>query len=495
MSIIKILIVYQVFHDLGSIIYWFGYLDNIVFGGLDLSKIHPYLPNSVPEIKDKMMKDIGISSIEELYSDIPDELIFKGKLSIPGLLSEEQVKEHVSTLLEGNSTLRCPPFLGGGVWPHYVPSVVDEVIHRAEFLTSYTPYQPEISQGILQAIFEYQSLVCELVGMDVTNSSLYDWASAIGEAALMSSRITRKTKVLVPDLMSPDRLSVLKTYTEPAGITIEKLDHNETTGLIALEDLKERIDDKTAAVYIENPSYLGFAEEQAEAIGEITHDNKAIFVVGVDPTSLGILKAPGSYGADIVCGEGQPLGNHMNYGGPLLGIFACRHDNRFIRQMPGRIIGITETLKDQKRAFTMTLQTREQHIRRERATSNICSNQALCAVAAGVYLSILGKQGIKDLGETIMSRSRYAQRKIGELPGVRAPIFNSFHFKEFTVNFQHKTLNEINNELKSNRIQAGIPLDNQFPDLGETSLFCVTEVHSKKHIDQLVSVLKGALEG
>lgn len=460
-----------------------------------MSKIHPYLPNSVPEIKEKMMERIGISSIADLYSDVPDNLVYKGTLNIPGPHSESEVREHVTGLLEENSTLKCPPFMGGGVWPHYVPTIVDEVVHRAEFLTSYTPYQPEISQGILQAIFEYQSLVCELVGMDVTNSSMYDWASAIGEAALMSGRITRRKKVLVPGLMSPYRRSVLETYTGPAGIEIESLDHDETTGQIDLDDLKEKVGKDTAAVYVENPSYMGFAEEKVEDIGEIAHDQKAVFVVGVDPTSLGIMKAPGEYGADVVCGEGQPLGSHMSYGGPLLGILACRHDNKFIRQLPGRIIGITETEKDKRRAYTMTLQTREQHIRREKATSNICSNQALCAIAAGVYLSVMGPAGMRELSEQIMSRTRYAQRKIGELPGVRAPIFNSFHFKEFTVSFQYKTLSEVNKELHANSIQAGIPLKKDFPELGETSLFCFTEVHSKKNIDTLVSVLKEALEG
>ena len=459
-----------------------------------MSKIHPYLPNSVPEIKEKMMEKIGINSIDDLFSDIPKEFLYKKQLDIPGPHSEIEVRQHVSGLLEENKTLKCPPFLGGGVWPHYVPTVVDEVVHRAEFLTSYTPYQPEISQGILQAVFEYQSLVCELLGMDVTNSSLYDWASAIGEAALMSSRITRKFKVLVPDLMSPNRLSVLKTYTEPAGITVEEIEHDPITGQLDLEDLKEKNDDKTAMVYIENPSYMGFAEEKVEAIGEITHDTKALYVVGVDPTSLGLLKAPGSYDADIVVGEGQPLGNHMSYGGPLLGIFACKHDNKYIRQMPGRIIGITETLADQRQGYVMTLATREQHIRREKATSNICSNQALVAVGAGVYLALMGPQGMKDLSETIMKKAKYAQKKIGELPGVRAPIFNSFHFKEFTVNFQYKTLKEVNAALHAQDIEAGIPLNGDF-ELGETALYCVTELHSKKNIDFLVSTLKEALEG
>ncbi len=459
-----------------------------------MSKIHPYLPNSVPEIKEKMMEKIGINSINDLFSDIPKEFIYKKELNIPGPHSEVEVKRHVSGLLEENKTLRCPPFLGGGVWPHYVPTIVDEVIHRAELLTSYTPYQPEISQGILQAIFEYQSLICELVAMDVANSSLYDWATAVGEAALMSSRITRRFKVLIPELMSPNRLSVLKTYTEPAGITVEKVDYDPITGQLDLEDLNEKTDDQTAMVYIENPSYMGFAEEKVDAIGEIAHDKNALYVVGVDPTSLGLLRAPGDYDADIVVGEGQPLGNHMSYGGPLLGIFACKHDNKFIRQMPGRIIGVTETLADHRQGYVMTLATREQHIRREKATSNICSNEALNAVAAGVYLSLMGPQGMKDLSEIIMKKAKYAQKKIGELPGVRAPIFNSFHFKEFTVNFPYKSLKEVNAALHGQSIEAGIPLNGDF-DLGETALYCVTELHSKEDIDLLVSTLKEALEG
>jgi glycine dehydrogenase subunit 1 len=458
-----------------------------------LIKIHPYLPNSVPEIKEKMLEKIEVGSIDDLFSDIPREFIYKKELNIPGPHSEVEVKNHVSRLLDENKTLKCPPFLGGGVWPHYVPTIVDEVIHRAEFLTSYTPYQPEISQGILQAIFEYQSLVCELVGMDVTNSSMYDWATSVGEAALMSNRITRATKVLVSDLMSPYRFDVLKTYTEPVGIKIEKIDHDPITGQLDLEDLKDKNDDQTAMVYIENPSYMGFAEEKADAIGELTHETKALYVVGVDPTSLGLLKAPGDYGADIVVGEGQPLGNYMSYGGPLLGIFACKHENKYIRQMPGRIIGITETLEDNRQGYVMTLTTREQHIRREKATSNICSNQALNAVAAGVYLSLMGPQGMKELSETIMKKAKYAQKKIGELPGIRAPIFNSFHFKEFTVNFQQKKLKEVNNVLHLKGLEAGIPLNDEF-ELGETAIYCVTELHSKEDIDYLVSTLKEALE-
>ncbi len=460
-----------------------------------MNKIHPYLPNSVPEIKERMIEEIGVKSIDDLYSDIPPELRFEGELDIDGPYTEAEVKYLVTGMLEKNSSLRCPPFLGGGVWPHYVPSVVDEVVRRAEFLTSYTPYQPEISQGILQAVFEYQSLVSELLGMEVTNSSLYDWSTAVGEAARMASRLTRRDTVIVPSLMSPRRLAVLRTYTEPAGMKVVQVDYDKTTGLLDVEDLSEKVDGNTAAVYIENPSYLGFVEEDAEGIGEVAHDDGSLFIVGVDPTSLGILRAPGDYGADIVVGEGQPLGNHMNYGGPLLGILACRNDPKMIRQVPGRIIGMTKTEKGDRRGYTMTLQTREQHIRREKATSNICTNEALCAIVSAVYLSLLGPNGIRELGEIVASRAHYAMRRIGELPNVRAPLFNSFHFKEFTVSFRGKTVEEVNKELLASRIQGGLPIKGDFPELGDTALYCVTEMHSKRDIDRLVTALGEALEG
>ena len=460
-----------------------------------MNKAHPYLPNSVPEIKEKMMDEIGIKSIDELYSDVPGEMRFGRDLDIHGPLTESEIRDEVSGLLEKNWGLRCPPFLGGGVWPHYVPAVVDEVVHRAEFLTSYTPYQPEITQGMLQAVFEYQSLMCELVGMDVVNSSNYDWASALGEAARMASRLTRKNHIIIPHLISPSRLAVLKSYAEPARLGITPVDYDKTTGQLDIEDLKDKVDDETAAVYIENPSYLGFVEESVEDIAEIAHDKKALFIVGVDPISLGLLKPPGEYDADIVIGEGQPLGNHMNYGGPLLGIFACRSEPRMIRQMPGRLIGLTQTLEGGRRGFTMTLQTREQHIRREKATSNICTNQSLCAVASAVYLSLLGPQGMRELSEVVASRARYAMRRIGELPGVRAPLFNSFHFKEFTVQFRGKTVSEVHRELLDRRLHGGKSLVGEFPDLGEAALYCVTEVHTKKDIDRLVSAMGEVLEG
>lgn len=458
-----------------------------------LSMPHPYIPNSVAEIKEKMMEEMGIKSIDDLYADIPAEVRFERELNVPGPYPEQEVRRRVEALLGRNQRFRCPPFLGGGVWPHYVPAVVDEIISRAEFLTSYTPYQPEITQGMLQTLFEYQSLICELTGMEVANSSMYDWATALGEAARMAGRLTGRDAILVPYLMSPNRLAVLRAYTEPVGMRVIQVDYDEATGLLDLEDLKEKTNSETAAIYIENPSYLGFVEEEVEAVAEVAHDAGSLFIVGVDPISLGLLRPPGDYGADIVIGEGQPLGNHMNYGGPLLGIFACRGDPKMIRQMPGRIIGMTTTVDGSKRGFVMTLQTREQHIRRERATSNICTNQALCAVAAAVYLSLLGPNGLRELAELITSRAHYAMRRIGELPGVRAPIFSSYHFKEFTVSFEDKTVGEIHRELLSRGIHGGKSLVEEFPELGETALYCVTELHTKEDIDLLVSALEEVL--
>jgi glycine dehydrogenase subunit 1 len=442
-----------------------------------------------------MLKELGLKNIEELFTDIPEKIKFKGKLNIPGPFSEVEVKRKIAKLLEKNvSSMDIPVFLGAGVWPHYVPAVVDAIIGRAEFATSYTPYQAEVSQGILQAQFEYQSMICELTGMDVANASMYDWATSLGEAALMASRLTKKTEVIIPHFIHPERKAVLKLMVEPVKIKIIEVNQDRETGQINLEDLKGKTSKNTAAIYIENPSYLGFLEEKAKEIGEIAHENKALYIVGVDPTSLGLLKAPGDYGADIVVGEGQPLGNSMNYGGPLLGIFACKEE--FVRQMPGRIIGLTTTKKQNQRAFCMALQTREQYIRREKATSSICTNEALCAVAAAVYLSLLGPKGLKRLGEIIMTKSNYTMKRLKEEVGVKTPLFKAIHFKEFTVNFDEtgKTALEVHKKLLKEGVHGGKIIKEEFPELGETALYCVTEVHLKEDIDKLVEALKKVLE-
>jgi glycine dehydrogenase subunit 1 len=369
---------------------------------------------------------------------------------------------------------------------------VKEVVQRSEFLTSYTPYQPEISQGMLQALFEYQSMICELTAMDVANCSMYDWASALGEAARMASRVTRRNEILVPRIMHPERRATLKTYTEPADISIKEVVYNPETGQIDLGDLESKISNNIAAIYVENPSYLGFVEEHVDEIGSLAHEHGALFIVGVDPTSLGILKPPGEYGADIVVGEAQSLGNPMNFGGPLLGIFACRDDLNLVRQMPGRIIGLTTTTNGDKQGFCMVLQTREQHIRREKATSNICSNEALCAVASAVYMALLGPQGLRELGETIMYKANYAMRLLSKIEGIKAPVFKSMHFKEFTVNFDGTGLSvkEVNERLLKKGVHGGKEISREFPELGQTALYCVTEIHSKEDIELLAKSLE-----
>jgi glycine dehydrogenase subunit 1 len=329
--------------------------------------------------------------------------------------------------------------------------------------------------------------------MDVANSSMYDWASSLGEAARMAVRINNRTEILVPKIIHPERLATLQTYIEPLGTHLKTISYNHQTGQLNLEELKQKCSEKTAAVYVENPSYLGFLETQVEEIAEITHSKDALFIVGVDPISLGVLKPPGEYGADVVVGEGQPLGNHMNYGGPMLGVFACRDQNELIRQMPGRVIGLTSTQDGSRTGFCMALQTREQHIRRERATSNICTNEALCAVASAMYLALLGPQGLKELGETIMTKARYAIQLLSEIHGVKAPVFDAPHFKEFTVSFDKtgKTVGAVNSALlKRHQIHGGEDVSGEFPELGKTALYCVTEVHSEEEIQRLADAIK-----
>ena len=458
---------------------------------------HPYIPNSVPETRQEMMREIGITTMDELYADVPQEYRLKKPLNLPEALSEFEVRKHVEKLLSKNKTCSdMPVFLGAGCWPHYVPAAVKEIVQRNELSTSYTPYQPEISQGMLQTLFEYQSMICELTGMEVANSSMYDWASALGEASRMAARIKGRNEVLVPEIIHPERLATLKTYTEPAGISIKQVSYESGSGQMDMEDLKKKISDQTAAIYVENPSYLGFIETQTEEIQKEAQKHNALFIVGIDPTSLGIFKPPGEYGADIVIGEAQPLGNAMNFGGPLLGIMACRGDMSLIRQMPGRIIGLTTTQDESRNGFCMALQTREQHIRREKATSNICSNEALCAVASAVYLALLGPEGLRELGEAIMYNANYAMKLLSKIEGVKAPIFKSAHFKEFTVNFDETGLSvkEITKKLLQHSIHGGKDISTEFPELGQTALYCVTEIHSLDEIERMAEALNEVLE-
>lgn len=457
---------------------------------------HPYIPNSDAAIIRQMLGESGLKSVDDLFRDIPASIRAKASLQVPALMSESETRNQVESILAKNlSTRDLLSFLGAGIWPHHVPAAVDAIISRGEFLTSYTPYQPEISQGMLQAMFEYQSLICELTGMDYANSSLYDWSTALGEAARMATRVTGRYEFLYPRYIHPERLATLRTFSDPVDIKLIEVAQDRRTGALDLSDLKAKLSGRTAGFYLEYPSFLGFVEQALEEIASVIHKAGGLLVAGCEPLSLGVLKSPGDFGADIVVGEGQPLGNHMNYGGPLLGIFACKSDP-LLRQMPGRIIGKTKTQDGTQDAYCMALQTREQHIRREKATSNICTNEALLAVAASAYLSLLGPRGITELCSTILDRTRYAAESLAKLPGVAAPGFDAFHFMEFTVNFNKtgKKVSQISDGLLKAGIQGGLDLSSSFPELGQTALYCFTEVHSHRDIDMLADKLRLILE-
>ena len=431
-----------------------------------------YIPDSSEE---EMLKEMNFTR-EKLFSDIPKDL--RSDLKLWNEKSEIEVKKEMKRILDKNKIMLN--FLGAGVYNHYIPSVVKEIMRRNEFYTSYTPYQAEVSQGMLQALFEYQSLMAEVLDMDVVNCSMYDWATSLAEAALMCYRVKKKPRFIISKNIHPERKKVLETYTEDI-LEIVEIGYDENG--IDLEDLKKNIDN-CCGVYIENPTFLGYFEQNLEEIEEIVHKNDALIVAGVDPISLGIIKPPGEY-ADIAIGES--VGYPMSFGGPLLGIFGVKNDMNLIRKMPGRLIGATEDL-DGNLGFVMTLQTREQHIRREKATSNICSNEALCAVASAVYLAFLGKKGLKEIGELCMKNANYTMRRINEIKGFKAPLFNSLHFKEFTVH--HENMKEIDKKLLENNIQGGVILDKIGFDLKDTALYCVTEMHTKEDIDKLISVLE-----
>ena len=434
----------------------------------------------------RMLSSIGVRTIDDLFSDIPEEIRLKGELNIGNSMSELEIERHIGKILKKNTNTEAHLcFLGGGVWNHHVPSVVDTIVSRSEFYTSYTPYQPEISQGMLQALFEYQSLMCDLTGMDVANSSNYDWATAAGEACRMAHRINKRKRILVSRAIGQDRLSTINSYCSPLGITLDVIDFDDTTGETSASQLEEKLSDEVSAVYIENPNFLGIIESQLSNLSDLVHKSGAILIAGVNPISLGILRSPGTYGADIVVGEGQPLGLYMNFGGPLLGIFATREDPTFLRQMPGRIIGLTTSKKEDKRGFCMVLQAREQHIRREGATSNLCTNQALCALAASVYMSLLGGDGLVELGRKIIVSTNYANKILSELDGISSPRFTSQFFQELVLDVSSINPNKIYNGLANRGILGGLPLGRFYPELARELLFSFTEIHGKADIDQL----------
>jgi glycine dehydrogenase subunit 1 len=457
---------------------------------------HPWIPMTKATEKD-MLESIGKKSLDELFSNIPEKFKLQRDLNLPHSHSEIEVTRRIQELASKNKPADAGRvFLGAGIGMHYVPAIVPALATRSEFLTSYTSYQAEVSQGMLQTLFEYQSLLAEILEIDVVNSSMYDMATAVAEAARMTVRVKKqRSKFLVPGTMNPEHFKVIYTYTEPAEIEIEKIGYDDKTGLMLLSDLESKIDDQVAGVYVENPSYLGFIETQVDEISKIVHQNDALLVAGVDVLSLGIIRPPGDYGADIVVAEGQHLGSPMTFGGPLLGVFGCTNDRKLIYQMPGRLVGMTRTEEEPfEDGYVLTLSPREQHIRREKATSNICSNQALAAVTAAIYMSLLGPTGLKQVGETIAYNANYAAKKLDKIPGVQAPSIGMSIWKEFVVKFGNGvTAKDIHEGLLERGFHGGQILTDELPELGEAMLFCATEIHSKETIDELIQAVEAIM--
>jgi len=397
-----------------------------------------YVPNTGQDQKD-LLKSIGKQSIDELFKDIPDKVKLKDSLNLPNPLSEPELLEELKTYSKKNKV--NDNFLGAGSYNHFIPSVVKHIISRSEFYTAYTPYQPEMSQGILQVIYEYQTMICNLTGMDAANASMYDGATAMAEAALLACRVTNRKEILVSQTVHPEYRKVLQTYANGADLTVKELPYDKKSGLT---DYNLPITDFTACIIMQQPNFFGCIED----IDKIKK-NKSLLIVSVDPISLGLLKPPA---ADIIVGEGQSLGNPRNFGGPGLGIFAVKKE--LVRQIPGRVVGQTVDL-DGKRAFVLTLSTREQHIRREKATSNICSNEALCALAACVYLAVMGKQGMKKVAELCWQKANYLKKKLGN------QTFSAPTFKEFVIKTDKK---------------IGLDLGPLYPELNGHRLVCVTEL-------------------
>lgn len=444
--------------------------------------MHRYIPNTDSD-KRQMLDSIRANSIEDLFKDIPKELRLDRKLNLVDSLSEMELSKHMNNLANKNkSTEELVCFLGAGAYDHYIPSIIKHLAMRSEFFTAYTPYQPEISQGTLQVIFEYQTLICNLTGMDVSNASMYDGPTACVEAAMMACASTKRKSVIMSKTVHPEVRKVLNTYSKFKGIEVVEVDMVD--GVTDIEKLKSFVNKETAGVIIQSPNFFGIIEDLTEA-EKITHDNKVMLITYVDPISLGILKNPGELGADIVVGEGQCLGNSLNFGGPYLGFLATK--SKLARKMPGRIVGQSIDV-DGKRAFVLTLQAREQHIRRYKATSNICSNQGLNALMATIYLITMGKEGLKEVATKCAQKSHYAFKEITK-NGKFNPLFNKPFFKEFAVTNKIDS-GVINKKLLNNGIIGGYELSKDYPELKNSLLFCVTEKRTKKEIDKLNGVLE-----
>ncbi len=443
-----------------------------------------YVPNTDQNRKE-MLEKIGVKDFSQLIQAIPDSIRLKDELKLPSPLSELELTGLLDELASRNrdaSQTIC--FLGGGAYDHFIPAIVGHITSRSEYYTAYTPYQAEVSQGTLQSIYEFQSLICQLTGMEVANASMYDGATAVAEAALLAHTHARRDEILVAGSLNPNYRKVIDTYCGSIKLKVDTLPLVEGQGLVDLHQARKKITDKVACVIIQTPNFLGLLENIKD-IEPLVHSVDALLVLACDPVSLGILKAPGEYNADIAVGEGQALGNSLYLGGPYLGYFACKQ--ALIRRMPGRIVAATTDAKGRV-GYVMTLQTREQHIRRERATSNICTNEALCALSACVYLSVMGKSGIRKVAELCLQKSHYAADQIAGIDGFKKAYEAPF-FKEFAVETPIPAAKIVGALLKRN-ILAGVDLGRFDQNWRNQLLVCVTEKRTKEEIDLLVEELK-----
>ena len=442
----------------------------------------PFISNTTQQ-QMQMLSDIGLT-MEGLFADIPAGLMCES-FDLPAGLSEQQVCSRLAELADKNSTnLTC--FLGGGFYDHFIPAAVHSIISRSEFYTAYTPYQPELSQGTLQAIYEYQSAICRLTQMAAANASLYDGGTAIYEAIMMALRITGRDKVIIDDSVNPIYRTMIRSHTSNLNIRFEQT--HCTDGLANRRQILEKLDGKTAAVILQNPNFFGCIDDFTD-IAAAAHEKGALLIVSCYPLSLGILKAPGAMGADIVTGEGQSLGMPLSFGGPYLGLMATRR--QYVRKMPGRIVGQT---KDRfgKRSFVLTLQAREQHIRRDKATSNICSNEALCALTALVYLSLLGKEGLKETAQLCADRASYACKRLTAIPNVRPHFKTGCFFNEFVLDLPCGAA-DVTAGLIEKGFAAGFPLSKYYEGMENAILLCVTEKRTKQQIEMLAEALESVL--
>ena len=430
-----------------------------------------------------MLDSIGLNSAADLFKSIPEDLLLRRPLTTPAALSETELLTRFERMGERNAAARRISFLGGGAYSHYIPTIVDHILSRSEFFTAYTPYQPEISQGTLQTIFEFQTLVCQLSGMEVANASMYDGSTALAEAVLMAERVTKRSKIIAAASIHPQYLEVVRTYVQHAGIDLDVEGYDQQTGQAT--SLAAAVDDQTAALVVQSPNFFGCIED-LEVLAEAAHAKGALLIVAItEAISLGLLRSPGDCGADIVVAEGQSFGVPLSFGGPYVGLFATRE--KYARQIPGRLVGEAYD-KQGRRGFVLTLATREQHIRREKATSNICTNEGLIALAATVYLETMGRKGIQEVAQHCIQKAAYAARKISSLPGFSLP-FTGPRFNEFVVRAPVNAVKLLAQLALEKDIDGGLALSRFLPDHSNDFLVCVTETNTREQIDALVNGL------